>query len=579
MADNMMNGMNLLYPNLAQTQQQIELERQVGMQAMNQGMQPQPLQSVGGVAIRQSPLEGLARMLQTWTGAAMAKNAMSQQSELNQQYAQYLRGQFGADGAGAQPATQQQSDPGLSDAGNGSNPAYAAALQALAERGATAGPTRQATALAQALQQSSSGGGDGGGAGQTPAPPPATPPSAGGASMTLPGMTPQQAMAMYLMNPDKYTEAMLSQYKAPDVVTKLRAAGIDPSSQLGRQVLQDSIAKDNYIAPVPVRPGGGLVDPRTGHITTMPAAAPEGFQSVQTADGSWAMVPVQGGTAAVQSSAQAKAAGAAAVKPMTAYDADGNPVFTSELQASGGAPAGGGGRFAGYQAPGQAAGGNLRPAPIAGTNDSRVTIAQANAKRYNDLTTAATDSPTRVNVLDNIIQLSQNGVNTGPGSAWQNKILGYAANSPVLGSLVAGKKDSVTQFQEMQKFLAQNGLRQWQASGGTGTDSQLNAAMHANPNDEHFPQALQALATWNKAGEMALQAKAAAASQYMAQHGNDATQYNQFDNMWRQNFDPRIAQMQLMNPQDLQQFVGKLQPADKAQLLRKYQFVKQQGWM
>lgn len=571
MSANPMNGMNILFPNLAQTQQQIEMERQLGSQFMGQGMQTPQMQSIGGVAIRQSPIEGLARMLQTWGGAAMAQDAMQKQSGLNQQYAQYLRGQFGmGDSAPAQDPgiAQQQSDAD-------SNPAYAASLQALSERGAAPGPTKQSSALAQALmaQQPAAAG-----AGVQQQPAPAAPSSGQGMNMTIPGMSPQQAMGMYLMNPDKYSEAMLSQYKAPDIVTKMRAAGIDPSSQIGRQLLQGNIAKDNYIAPVEGRPGGWTIYP-DGRRVWNPSVPTGGMPTYDQGGNFNGVAPLPGAAGVAQGQSQAEAAGKAAVKPMTAYDANGQPVFTNELAAAqGGGQPGAGGRFGGYQVPGQPSG-QLRPAPVAGTNEGRAAIAQANAKKFNDLTAGAADSPTRINVLDNIIQLSQDGVNTGPGAAWQNKILGYAANSPILGSLVAGKQNSVAQFQEMQKFLAQNGLRQWQAAGGTGTDAQLNAAMHANPNDSHFPQALQALAKWNKAGELALQAKANAANAYMQQNGNDATQYNQFDNLWRQNFDPRIAQMQLMNPQELQQFTSKLAPSDRSGLLKKYQFVKQQGWM
>jgi hypothetical protein len=567
MSSTAMNTMAMLYPEGVADQAGIDQQRALAQAILSQGLQPMQSNAMAGnVAYHVSPMEGLAKMLQTGVGMQMQGDANQQAAALAVRQRDALSSMFG----GKQQAQGQSPQPTDSD--------NQQALASVPANGGPAGPTNKAALLAQAIAQQGQQQQPAAQA-QQPAAPGQPPAQSGGFS--LPGMTPQQSMAAYLMNPNKYMETYLTQYKAPDLVAKLRAAGVDPSSALGRQLMQDSIDKDNYIAPVSMRPGGAVMDPRTGQITTMPAGAPDGFQNVQTADGRWVTVPVTGGTAAVQQSAQAKAAGNAAVKPMTAYDANGNPVFTNELTAAqGGAGGQQGGRFAGYSQPGQpATTGQLRPQPLAGTNSSREAIAQSNAKKYSDLTSTAADSPTRVNVLDNIIQLSQNGVNTGPGSAWQNKVLGFAANSPVLGSLVAGKKDSVAQFQEMQKYLAQNGLRQWQAAGGTGTDSQLNAAMHANPNDAHFPQALQALAKWNKAGEMALQAKANAASKYMAANGNDATQYNQFENTWRQNFDPRIAQMQLMQPQELQQFVKGLQPADRATLLKKYQFVKQQGWM
>lgn len=113
-----------------------------------------------------------------------------------------------------------------------------------------------------------------------------------------------------LTDPNKLFEIAASQYSPTDLQKTMRAAGIDPSSTLGKQILQQNIAKSNYIAPVRVTAGGGLQE-ADGTIRTMPAAAPAGYQNVQLADGSWAAVPVQGGTAAVRASHAAQAGGKA----------------------------------------------------------------------------------------------------------------------------------------------------------------------------------------------------------------------------------------------------------------------------
>lgn len=77
----------------------------------------------------------------------------------------------------------------------------------------------------------------------------------------------QAQMLMGLMGPQKYGEMLAQNYKPAEIQAQLRAAGIDPNSMLGRQVAQQSLAKANYIPPVDVRPGGTLVDPRTGQPT------------------------------------------------------------------------------------------------------------------------------------------------------------------------------------------------------------------------------------------------------------------------------------------------------------------------
>lgn len=52
-----------------------------------------------------------------------------------------------------------------------------------------------------------------------------------------------------------------------DFVKTLQAAGIDPNSQMGRQLIQQNIAKQNYQAPTSLRPGGWMLDPVTQKLT------------------------------------------------------------------------------------------------------------------------------------------------------------------------------------------------------------------------------------------------------------------------------------------------------------------------
>jgi hypothetical protein len=176
--------------------------------------------------------------------------------------------------------------------------------------------------------------------------------------------------------------------------------------------------------------------------------------------------------------------------------------------------------------------------------------------RHDATVAAAAESPMRINVLDNIIKLSEAGVQTGPGSEWQNSVKGYLANTPGLGKLLGSTQQNVGNFQELQKFMYQNALRNWQAAGGTGTDSQLESAAKANPNDHLFPQALQTIAKWGKASELAVQGKANAQDRFLAQNGNDPTKQIQFESAWRNAFDPKVFQYQLMSPQEKQTFAA-----------------------
>lgn len=197
--------------------------------------------------------------------------------------------------------------------------------------------------------------------------------------------------------------------------------------------------------------------------------------------------------------------------------------------------------------------------------------------RHDQTITEAQGSPDRINVLDNILKLSQSGVASGPGQEFQQSVLGYAANVPGLSKVLGGAKDNVAKFQELQKFLLQNGQRAWQAAGGTGTDAQLNAASHANPNDAQFPQALQTITKWVKAGELAVQGKANAQDAFLQVHGNTAQNQITFENLWRNNLDRRAYQLQTMAPQEQQAFVKGLAPADAKILLQKRQNLRALG--
>ena len=199
-------------------------------------------------------------------------------------------------------------------------------------------------------------------------------------------------------------------------------------------------------------------------------------------------------------------------------------------------------------------GGGLMPALPASQGPYMASQGKDAADRHDATVAAAAESPMRINVLDNIIKLSQSGVNTGPGSEFQNSIKGYLANTPGIGKLFGSTQANVGNFQELQKFMYQNALRNWQAAGGTGTDSQLESAAKANPNDHLFPQALQTIAKWGKASELAVQGKANAQDAFLQQNGNTPTNQIKFESTWRNAFDPKVFQYSLMTPQEKQTF-------------------------
>lgn len=516
----------------------------------------QPMQTVGSgqyqVMPRVSPVAGMSQLASALLGAKMMDSNAQGMNQLGANQWGSLMGMMGGQPMGGAAAQSPQPDASSGDAGAGDTASIAAADPA------------NVRTNAQSPVPTGSG------------PVPGVNGNAGSPLNPL-GMNPTMAAMYYMADPGKYMETQSAAYKPAEIVQQIRAAGIDPNSALGRQVAQQALAKSNYIAPVSLRPGGYMYDPMSGQTQQMPHV-PDGYTAIAGADGQWHIVPVEGGLTAMQNASRAEAAGKAAVKPITAYRGN-QPVFTNELDAAtggnGGAPSSSvnTGRFAGYTPAG--GGGPLTPGLAPGVATAAEGMAGQNTKRSGALVDAASDSPTRVNVLDNILGLSQSGVTTGPTAEWKNKVKGALADTIGPDSW----KDDVTGFQEMKKFLKQNGLRAWQAAGGSGTDTQLSAAMEANPNDKMFPQAVQTMAKWAKAGELALQAKASAQDAWLARNANNPAAQNQFESAWRTNFDPRIYQMKLMDQNELGSFVSKLPQAERNTLLQKYSTAKQNGWI
>jgi hypothetical protein len=156
--------------------------------------------------------------------------------------------------------------------------------------------------------------------------PPAIPPQ-GGAGGPVPGSPfgnmPRGLVAYGLMtDPGKLFENAAAQYSPTDFMKTLRAAGIDPNSDLGKQMLQHQVAVQNSDKVTALRGGGYVRNDTTGEMQQLPTV-PEGFTAVQGPNG-WQIVPVQGGTAAMTASSGAKAAGTAGYQLTPAWDPTAN---------------------------------------------------------------------------------------------------------------------------------------------------------------------------------------------------------------------------------------------------------------
>lgn len=596
-----------------------------------------------------SPLQGLAKMLQAYGGRTTANDAIEGQAKLVTRANQIEAGQFGvgrspqnADNPPPQPPSTASSAP-VDSAPVQSSPG-GAQVSSSVDNSKTVGPSLQGAdtgmlgpdyghedrrvspdpkSLASGLAQYSEGDTGNGTAvpsastlaapgGSASIPPAAiakaldpqaslqTAQAAGPAPamvsntaapqparnpLVIPGMTNEQAYMAYKVDPSAYISEMIKRTdNRTDFSKSLLAMGMDPSTGVGRNLMGQFMNKQLYIAPENAKAGGWSIYP-DGRKVWNPDI-PKGGVPAYDRDGNFiGTLPMSGATGVTQGQNKAEAAGKSAGTLHPTVNPDGSGSLTQGTDfmgegSQGGAQSGvNAGRFGGYAAVG---GGKPITSLPTGSND----LASAGAKRYNELQTLAQDSPTRVNVQDNILQLSKDGVLTGPNQEWSNKVKGMFADTPVIGPKLAAitgtdAKSDAARYSEIVKFMNQNAQRAWQAAGGTGTDAQLEASTQANVNSKMFPQAVQEVALWNKGGELAMQAKARASQQWRNNGGTPLKQ-DQFETAWRENFDPRLYQMRAIgqfDPNKLGAFVSKLQPKEAATLKQHYDTAVQNGWM
>jgi hypothetical protein len=402
------------------------------------------------------------------------------------------------------------------------------------------------------------------------------------------------------------TQYLNRAYPQPtDFVKQLDAAGIDPSSPIGRQLIQQNIAKQNYIAPTSLRGGGYMFDPQTGGLTNLPQVSP-GFQVVRDpVTGQFQEVPVAGGIQAVSAAEAAKAgaqAGAkAAVTPYSYTGPDGRTVNTTQSNYVGavngqpgadpmtaltakanqmvkdGVPPDQVEAWLNKQA--QAANVGYQPTgaisgPSPGFMSGQDTVAKSNAQRYQSVMDAGQNAASRMNVYDNLRGLLNNGVQTGYGTQWQNHALSVIMNTPVLSSMIpdSAKKGAID-YQVAMKYIAQGTLQRFQGQKGTGTDSQLEAVAHGNTNPEQLAGAMKTVSRYLESQDMADLAKANAQQAWAAQNGYDYSKQDRFENTWREHNNPLVFQYKSADPDGRQEILKSLSKDQRVKLAHDMQYM------
>lgn len=280
------------YPNYLDLQRKQMLAQMLTQTAQQSGQTPADWNSMK-VVPRRSPLANVT----TLASALMAGKAMQGANQAQQTYFQGLMGGGPSSAPAAAPAPQAAPSP----------------TPGIVPPNGIPGPTPGASA-------------------PSPQPPPVAAAQPAARNPMIPeGMTPQTANGlMTMMGPAEYGKAFVApQFQPTDLEKTMRAAGIDPASGLGRQIMQQAVAKANYIAPIEERPGSVERDPLSNAVIGQNPVAPEGAVNFYDPAGKLTgqgLVP--GANRAIADSNAAATAGKVSQTPLEAgVDASGRKVY------------------------------------------------------------------------------------------------------------------------------------------------------------------------------------------------------------------------------------------------------------
>jgi len=565
MADQASPVSNLAYmadPSLYTEQLQAQQRQQLANLLLQQGLAPMGgTESVGGVAIRRSPLEGAAKIAALLSGQSLQNTANQQMGDLM---------------ARQQAAMMQAFGAGPSGAPQGAQPAPQAAPQGAAGSATPAG------------------------------------------AMGLPGMSPLQSYMAYSMDPGKYMDSYLKGFTPNDTTVQARQGGVDPvvanrlalikastdpkilgMQQAGmtpEQIYASIFGEAVKNAEVDRKAGNAFWNPVTGQTGMVPKI-PEGANPVGAPMANGAIqgvAAIPGNAGILEGNTAATGRGAAQNDMVTielpngqkqamtrsqfidyangqrgGYTFDVRPgteaQVRTQLQNSGDFQALG--AFDRQQA-------QRMPGVTTGQSTQDAASAQAGGrgqqddldKRFTDLRGRVAQSQTTNSYLESIKGLADSAA-TGKFSDKLNYV------NSLLAPFSERATDEVTANNLLDKYANQITARLGQ--GGLGTDAARTLLSAAYPNAHMTKDAIKEAADNLMAANDMDKSKLS----LLAAPGNsrNAVQYQQIEQRFDQVADPRVWQLARMTPQQAQAYLSKLTPVQQADLRQRAAALKQMG--
>lgn len=164
-------------------------------------------------------------------------------------------------------------------------------------------------------------------------------------------------------------------------------------------------------------------------------------------------------------------------------------------------------------------------------------------------------------------------LNFGPGnSEWKHMLaMGQRLGLNVEPNEVASQEN----FNKLATMLAQ---RQFAQLGGTGTDRQLGSAIDSNPNSAISNLGNRRIIAMLKGNADAIMLKNQVWQKWL-QNGHSPASYNQFSTEFNKAYDPRVFQMQYLNPAERKQMVSGMAGAEQTQFRNQFNAAVKRGWV
>lgn len=499
--------------------------------------------------------QGAAKIAEALAARHMTKRADEKQLAVNQAYASRLGSMFGGQPKGGDPNStpSQASDP-------------SAPLSGV--------PTQSPGASSPA---------------QTPSP------SGAGASSGPWSLTgdPQQDMAMYAMNPDKYGETVIASHAPVDMakaVQQAQAAMARGDIATATALLQN-VQKNNYIAPINGRPGSTIRDPlNPSHVIGYDAPSIEGAFPIYEGGSPVGYQQAPGAQAAIAGVAGAKAGATASAQApydlVTVTDAEGRSfqIPKSAVPGVGGgqggsAPGGGLNGYYGKGAPAQGGGIPAGPGGIGvqtgigpGQQSASTTAGTNSANGFNEAIQGGVNAQNAMRTINNLMEAGK-GLPTGPTSGTISDIKsGVNAISGAFGGPQVFDQSQIAKFDEMAKNAATLGDQLSSAAGG-GTDARLHNALKSLPGSHYSPQAIQEVGNNLKGLQSAALARSQAAAAWQQLHG--ANSYPQFQQAWQRAYNGDIFYH--LQKGDVAQWSKGMSASEREHVMGQYRQMKAMG--